>query len=84
MRQFGYTVITSPEGKKENDLFTCGHCQKVVTFEPGELPEDAGGLCKVCNRLICKACHGLGKCEPFERKLERMEARAAFFRSSGI
>ena len=85
MRQFGYTVVSDPsEGKQERDLFTCGHCQQIVTFAPGQMPEDAGGLCKPCGRLICKYCYGLQKCDVFEDKLARMEAKLAFLNSVGL
>ena len=87
MRQYGYVVTVGPDvqnGKVEQDLFTCGHCQKVVTFEPGQMPEDAGGMCKQCSRLICKGCYFKQGCDVFEKKLDRMEARLDFLRSAGI
>lgn len=62
----------------ERDTFTCGHCQFIQHVHPKDRPEDVGGLCKVCDSLICPKCltrfakHG---CEPFLKKLEIIEHR---------
>jgi len=89
----GYGVESGPDGKlvRELDSFTCFHCQKVSFVKPFEKPEDAGGLCKICMRLICKWCVGRAEqaapgrgCIPFEKRLDQMEARERFLRSAGI
>jgi hypothetical protein len=64
-----------PEGViKEIATFTCAHCNRPHRVEPFCDPADLGGLCKVCMGVICnrQACHD--RCDPFEKKLERMEA----------
>lgn len=68
----------------EKDSFTCNHCQKVVTVEPRQRPEDIGGMCKVCFNLVCPECVGLYTCDVFEKKLERMEASDRFRRQAGL
>ena len=71
----GYATITDPNGSREQDTFTCFHCQRIVTVRPLMAPEEFGGLCKVCFKLICPRCVGVGACMPFEREMERVEAR---------
>lgn len=70
----GYATLTDPDGKQEWDTVTCAHCNGVEHVKPMGDPADMGGLCKVCMGLVCKRCVGRG-CDPFEKKLERMEAR---------
>jgi len=79
-----YSTIVSPDGVTEQDSFTCYHCQKIVFVMPRQKGEDIGGLCKVCMNLICPKCVDLGKCEPFEKKLEKEEARHRFLRQAGL
>lgn len=77
----GYVTIASPSGsEKEADTFTCFHCQRIVMVRPLEPPENMGGVCKVCYKLICPRCVGAGVCSPFERQLEEIEARDRFRR----
>lgn len=75
-RPQGYATITEP-GKNtvEMDTFTCGHCNRIVHVKPFQAPEELGGGCRLCMSPICAACAGQGGCDPFEKKLERMEAR---------
>jgi len=80
----GYSVVFGPGATVESDTFTCGHCQFIVTVEPKQAPEDTGGLCKMCMKLICKGCVDKGLCTPWEREYERMEARERFRRSAGL
>jgi len=70
----GYTIINGPHGVKEMDSFTCGHCQWVTFVDARTSPEDLGGRCTCCDKLICKHCVGKG-CRPIERWLEQMESR---------
>ena len=58
---------------KEVDTFSCQHCNKVVFVEPFCDPADMGGLCRVCNGLICEECVKECICDPHEKKLERWE-----------
>lgn len=60
------------------EKITCSHCQKIFD-KPG--PNDDVGFCNMCFAAICIPCAKLDKCDPFERKLERMEHRTRFLRS---
>lgn len=90
LRPQGYGVITGPSTLREYDSITCGHCQRVVFVKPGSasttylLPgnhpdqpwrEEPGAGCRVCMRAVCLACHDLGRCTPFELRIEAMEGR---------
>ncbi len=96
----GYGVLSSPVPSKvqfeprgdvehvsagifETDTFSCFHCSRVVRVKPKMDPADMGGLCKLCMKHICKHCVGKA-CVPFEKKLERMEARERVLRSYGF
>lgn len=84
LRSQGYATITSPDGGMvESDTFTCAHCQRIVHVAPRANPADVGGLCKVCMGLICPRCVGR-RCAPWEKKLQKMEARERFLRSAGV
>ena len=76
-RPGGYAVVTDGFKKWEYDSFTCAHCQHVQFVRAYEKPEDLGGFCKDCMKLICKHC--LAKpCIPFEKLLERWERQTLF------
>lgn len=83
LRTGGYATLTSDRGVEERDTFTCHHCNRVKHVKPKERPEDIGGLCKVCMKLICSHCVGK-TCVPFMERLNRMEARYRARRSYGI
>lgn len=38
----------------------------------------------MCFKNICGPCADLGKCTPFEKKLEQMEARGRLFQAAGL
>ena len=94
----GYVTITSPiaskaylngrgiveieEGTFESDTFQCGHCQRHVHVPPRADPNFIS-MCRVCMRLICSA-EECKKCDPFEKKLEREEARERALKSYGV
>ena len=81
----GVLIATDPFGPTiEIDTFTCGHCNRIKYVKPKEKPEDIGGLCKVCMKLICGDCVDTGKCDPLEEKLKREESRNEVLRSYGI
>ncbi len=69
---------------QSRDTFTCSHCNSVRVLSVGQRPEDLGGFCRMCGRLICEqeACHT--RCEPFEKKLETIERRDETLRSLGL
>lgn len=86
MRPNGYATIVGPDHPvKEMDTFTCGHCNTVVvchSTDGGKV--DIGGSCRICWTLICGPCADKGKCDPFEKKLERMEQRGRLRRELGV
>ena len=77
----GYATLTGPLGAiRESSTFTCAHCNSVRHVQARQSPESIGGLCYVCNELICEQCVGKG-CDPLEEKLKRIEARYHALRS---
>jgi len=81
----GYAFLVDGDtGKVDTaDTFQCFHCQRITLVKPKERPEDLGGFCTVCTRLICSGCVG-GGCDPFEEKRKRMEASYHARRSYGV
>lgn len=80
----GYATLTDPEQTREADTFSCFHCQRIVHVRPLTDAADAGGLCKVCMKLICGPCVDAGSCVPWERTFEKIEARDRALRSYGM
>jgi hypothetical protein len=81
----GYALWTDPSGvAQERDTFTCAHCNSVVFVEPAKDPASLGGFCRLCMKNVCAKCADAGKCEPFEKKLEKMEARSRLLKSIGV
>jgi len=76
----GYARLSGPDGTQEWDTFTCFHCNSIRHDDPKQ--QDTH-WCYQCFNRICENCKARARCEPFERKLERMEARAAARRSYG-
>lgn len=68
----GYALWMDPEGNKEQDTFTCNHCNTVVYVKAAASPTEAGGWCNLCMRLLCMNCAGK-ECVPFEKKMEMWE-----------
>lgn len=68
----------------EADTFTCGHCQRIVHVPVKADPSNIGGHCKQCDTLICPHCVDKGTCDPWEKQMERMEARQQALRSYGF
>ena len=54
------------------DTLTCAHCNRLY---PKPKPSDQFGFCHMCFKPVCLKCGKLDRCDPFEKKLERMEAR---------
>lgn len=82
----GYLIITDPNARGgvalECDTVRCVHCHRIVPIKPNAIASDAGGYCPRCHAAICGPCADLGKCTPFEKKLEAMEGRARFLRAA--
>lgn len=78
----GYLTINEPDKPLiEHDTFTCGHCNKIVIVPHKAKASDCGGFCLCCMTTICSNCEKQGSCTPFEKKLEKMEARDRMLRS---
>jgi len=96
----GYAVIFNPapgkvsldggrldfacEGVVEYDTVTCGHCGCVIHIRVKERPEDLGGLCKQCMKLICSSCVDDGQCTPLLKRIEEQEERDFRRREYGV
>lgn len=80
----GWSFITDGDTGRvsENETFSCKHCNRVVQVQARTDPADVGGLCRICNGLICPQCVGKG-CDPLEEKLRRWEASYDARRSYG-
>lgn len=81
MQSFGQIVEQGPHTVTAHDSFTCNHCQGIVAVPHRGRPEDIGGLCKLCMKLVCPRCNALGKCTPWEKQMQIIEARDAARRS---
>lgn len=96
LKALGYGVTKQPgKADVEEDSITCWHCHFIVFVLPGFMPQtldDAGAArslphCRMCDRDICLRCGDrldLDGCDPFEKKLERMEARGRLLRAAGV
>lgn len=81
----GLFICSDADGKvTEIDSFLCSHCGLPVAVKPKQAAEDVGGFCRLCMQAICPACTAAGACAPFERRLERVEARGIARRSYGL
>lgn len=65
----------------EMSTFTCMHCNQIVPIKPMCDPVELGGRCGGCDGLLCKRCAALDGCSHIEKRLEKMEHRAAALRS---
>lgn len=75
----GYAIWTGPGKPAEADTFTCIHCNQIVFVKVGASAAECGGWCGLCGKPICAGCAGK-PCDPFEKKLKRMEDQARFHR----
>ena len=60
------------------EKLSCAHCQNL--FDRPAPGEDVG-FCHLCFAPVCLECGRLDACDPFERKLERMESRDRMLKS---
>jgi len=72
----------SPQMQTETPTYTCGHCQKTKAI--GARDPDLGGTCRVCWTMLCGPCTDKGTCDPWERNMERQEARYQSRKSMGL
>ena len=63
------------------ETLTCNHCGCIYP-KPG--PGEPSGFCHVCFAGVCLGCGAIDRCDPFEKKLERLEGRARFLKSVGL
>lgn len=84
----GYGIIYDPDAPNgiggEHDTFTCIHCNSITRVEPTISPTENNGWCFGCNKPICHDCAVKGGCTPWERQMERMEAKYRFLKSAGL
>jgi len=82
-RPQGYSIVVEPDKPNaEQDTITCIHCNGIVFVDAGKDPSDLGGFCMMCHRNICATCAATGKCDPFEKKLERIEGKDRLYRAA--
>lgn len=71
----------------ERDTFTCSHCQRIVMLHDEQGRQIDSVLCMRCDKRICVPCAEQARCDPFEKKLSRMESKTAqtaqLFRAMG-
>lgn len=81
----GYAIIVDPDGpNREYDTTTCFHCSRVTHITPKMPPDQMGGLCRLCMKMICPKCVAIGTCDPWEEQMKRAEASYHARRSYGI
>lgn len=67
--QLGYAIFAGPNGQVEIETFTCAHCGALKGIE-GRVESKT---CFPCFKTICADCAKTGKCDPTERRVERLE-----------
>jgi len=60
------------------ETLTCAHCGNIY---PKPKLNEACGFCHMCFKAVCLPCGALTKCDPFEKKLQRLEQRQKFLDS---
>jgi hypothetical protein len=94
----GYLTVSDPDRPLlERDTIGCCHCQRIVIVKPGSVAtvylepttpgafrEVPGAFCVKCMQPICVACEAIGRCLPWERRIEAYEARGRMLRAAGI
>jgi hypothetical protein len=72
----GYSVVTDGWGNEtRRDTYTCRHCSHVCEVEPGHSHTEH--FCRTCYAPICAPCTNK-PCDVYERKMDRIEATAAW------
>ena len=81
----GVFICTGASGKESHvDAYRCGHCGLPKAVRVKHRDTDIGGWCRVCDSNVCPACMISGRCDPFERAIERIEAKGTALRSYGL
>lgn len=83
-REQGAAEWTYPDRRTvTRPTLTCCHCNAVTIIDQGARAEDCGGFCLRCMQPTCRNCANKG-CRPFERELQRQEARGRLLAAMGI
>ncbi len=96
-RPQGYATIFEPSSNIEYDTITCKHCQRIVRVKPGtgstvyllfddqgHVTEEMGAFCRHCMAPVCLPCDDVGRCIPWEKQMECMEAKDRLRRAVGV
>jgi hypothetical protein len=85
LRPDGVFICTDASGRETHvDVYRCGHCGLPKAVRTKSRDDDIGGFCRVCTTNVCPACMVSGRCDPFEQRIERQEARGRAMRSYGL
>lgn len=86
-RAQGEALVVGPGKTVGAETFTCKHCNRVVLLhdlKTGNRTAEQGVMCTMCMRPVCVQCAERAVCDPFEKKLERSEARGRLLAAMGI
>jgi len=61
------------------ETLTCAHCGRIFKKPSAKEPS---AFCTMCMRATCLPCGGSLRCDPFEKKLERIESRAQLVKAA--
>lgn len=87
MQRLNEVQVTGPTGTVVTPLATCGHCQYQLAIEPSRSAHiivRIAAPCGGCGKYLCGPCRATGGCDPWEKKMERMEARDRLLRAMGV
>ena len=81
MRSLGHAEVADHLGNvRVVETLTCAHCSRVY---PKPQNGEPSGFCHMCFSPVCLQCGALTRCDPFERKLERIERRDRLWQQLG-
>jgi hypothetical protein len=63
------------------ETLTCAHCGAIYEKPAPGAPY---GFCTLCFKPTCLRCGGSLRCDPFEKKLERIERRSKLLGTSNL
>jgi hypothetical protein len=74
-RPHGVLYVVHEDGRREErDILTCAHCQYTWPLVPGS--GRTRGWCRLCAGPLCGKRPCMTACVPYERMIERIEARS--------
>jgi len=82
-RALGHVEVSGPSGTTVYETFTCCHCNEIHRVPPANAKEMA--FCHKCGARECVPCAKKlgGRCTPFEKRIEAMEARGRMLAAIG-